>query len=690
MRKLAVEQEYQAYRKEDQQTWAIMTERHMKFNYHLASSEYKKGFQNLRLNEERIIKINELNIRLERLSGWTLVPVGGLIPTKDFFYMLINKKYPVTTVIRKPHEIDFSEQPDIFHDIYGHVPMLTNEKFYRFLTEFSIIALKYINYEKAVEYLGRLYWYTYEMGIIWEDGKLTPYGGAIITSHAEIENVNNPDVPKHNFDLDRIFHTAYDPYKLQNEYFIIGSFDDLFDCIENLERTLIESLLPSPVDATLTNYPVSRTLSSGFKNVIGFLNDVQFRFPDTISFVAGQPDEQFFDVENNIRQIEDFVLKSAFESGNSRSEVFNKIGQYGRTKGIINNIIANHLRIDESINVEGKDILITAGAQEAFAIIVAALVNRDNDMILIEDPSYIGLSSFAKIFGYPIEAVQITEEGIHLQLLEEKLIECQSRGKRVKLIYVIPDYQNPTGACMPVGNRLRLLDLAVRYDFLIIEDGVYNSFTYTQKKNPTIKSLDRNKRVIYVGSFSKSLFPGLRIGYIVADQSFLSGEDLTSDLSDELGKVKAQITNNTSGISQAIVGGILLNSGYSLHKLNANKFNTYREKRNKIINCLREEIGVFDNDWAEDISWNEPSGGFFIKMILPFPVSDNEVIECAENYGVVFCPMEYFYLHEGGQNEIRLTFSNLNLAKIEEGVKKLAAFLKSKVVEKVSVESMLG
>ena len=235
------DQVYDNYNEEDHDTWSFLVNRHQQ---HLlgeaASKEYLLGYDKLKLDAKSVVDVYDLSKRLSTISGWSLVPVSGLMPTKEFFLLLANKTYPVTVSIRRPYEIDFSEQPDIFHDVFGHIPLLTNEKFIKFLSAYSIIALKYANNEKALELLGRLYWFTYEMGLIFEDGDIKPYGGAIITSSEEIANVRNVNIPKHEFDINKIFNTAFNPYTLQKEYFVIKSFDDLFNCLETLEVKLID------------------------------------------------------------------------------------------------------------------------------------------------------------------------------------------------------------------------------------------------------------------------------------------------------------------------------------------------------------------------------------------------------------------------------------------------------------------
>jgi (S)-3,5-dihydroxyphenylglycine transaminase len=427
----------------------------------------------------------------------------------------------------------------------------------------------------------------------------------------------------------------------------------------------------------LKDYPINKNIGEGFNNAIGFLNDVQFNFPKAISLAAGQPDENFFEFESHLNKLELFIGYVMTKTGKNRTEAMNFIGQYNKTKGIINDILAEHLKIDENIQLTGDDLLVTVGAQEAFSIILSTICNRDTDVVLVENPGYIGVSSFAKIFDFKIDGISTDNNGIDIQALRQQLIKIKKSGNQVKLLYTIPDYQNPSGSCMPLANRLALLDLADKHNFLIIEDSVYNGFTNAQVRNPTLKSLDIKKKVIFVNSFSKSLFPGLRLGFICADQMIENKFGNTIPLIDEMVKVKALLTNNTSTINQAILGGVLIYHNYSLQECNKLKYENYRVKRQKMLDCLNTHIKQFSNTWAKGISWNEPEGGFFIKMTVPFVVTSERIYECAREFNVVVCPMKYFYLGNGGDFELRLTFSNISLNTIEIGVKRLSAYLKS-------------
>jgi (S)-3,5-dihydroxyphenylglycine transaminase len=671
-----ISQNYLSYTDSDHETWRILCNRHSLVHKKM-SKEYAEGFRLLGLDLNKIVDLDVINVHLKEISGWTLMPVHGLVPTRDFFLMIGSKKYPVTISIRKPHELDFSEQPDIFHDVCGHVPLLINEKFTKFLVSLSIIALKYVNNKKAIDFLGRLFWFTYEMGLILEDGELKPYGGAIITSAQEVENSKNREIPKHRFALEDVFQQEYSPYRLQDEYFVIESFDDLFNCLDNLEDVLIEQLLLPDKELVLRNYSLNERIGEDFDDVIGFLNDIQFKFPKAISFAAGQPDENYFEIESHLSKFDLFIDHVVSKTGIDRLKVINNIGQYNKTKGIINDILAKHLGIDENIFLKEEELMVTVGAQEAFAVILSTICDRETDVVLVEDPSYIGVSSFAKVFGFNISAVETDAEGINLEALKSKIIKINGRGKKVKMVYVIPDYQNPSGSCMPIGNRLALLELAEQYNFLIIEDSVYNSFTYEQKRNPTLKSFDKNKRVIYVGSFSKSLFPGLRLGFIGADQKIENGIGQTVLLVDQMAKVKALLSNNTPTINQAILGGVLLDQNYSLQQWSKPKYESYKAKRNKMLECLNTYIKAFSDSWSKGISWNAPDGGFFIKMTVPVEVSFERIYDCAKNFNVILFPMRYLYLGKGGEFELRLTFSNLSLDAIDKGVQRLASYFKS-------------
>ncbi len=414
------------------------------------------------------------------------------------------------------------------------------------------------------------------------------------------------------------------------------------------------------------------------EDVMGFLNEIQLKYPKAISFASGRPDEDYFDLKDFSKYFDLYVKTIATSEKKSKLKVLNSLGQYNRTKGIINTLVAKYLYKDERINVKPEDILVTVGTQESFAMAILTLCNRNSDVIIVEDPAYVGITHFSIIAGYQMEPVPVNQDGISLQTLEEKIKYFKTKGKKVKVVYVIPDHQNPTGNSMTLENRHRLLELAMEYDFLILEDNAYSEFIYSGKKSLTLKALDVNKRVIYLRSFSKTLYPSLRLGAMVADQQVLNNGKPEA-LSDLMAKTKGYLTVNTSSINQAIFGGILIQNNFSLKKMNNEKVLSMKRKRNQLLASLKKWMDVKKFPWAKEISWNIPNGGFFITIYVPFNVTKADVVFCAENHQVIVTPMSFFYLAKGGSNEIRLAFSNIKDHEIESAIKNLATYFKSRI-----------
>ena len=240
-----LKQEYKRYSPQDHETWSILFRRQRDTVVKSASAAYQDGYNKLAIDPDKIVQVETFNEVLRSYCGWTIRGVSGLVPNKEFFDMLINRQFPVTVFIRKREELDYAKQPDIFHDVIGHVPMLLNEVFVSFIVDFSRISRRYLHHPKAVDYLSRLYWFTLEMGLITEENKIKPYGGAIITSKDEINNIRSDISKKHQFDIWKLINT---PIKLmiQTEYFIIQNYNQLFNSLKDLERILQEEFTPSP------------------------------------------------------------------------------------------------------------------------------------------------------------------------------------------------------------------------------------------------------------------------------------------------------------------------------------------------------------------------------------------------------------------------------------------------------------
>lgn len=413
------------------------------------------------------------------------------------------------------------------------------------------------------------------------------------------------------------------------------------------------------------------------EDVMGFLNEIALQYPDAISLAPGRPDESYFHMEDCFDYFNEYI-KSMNLSEKERQNYVNGLGQYNRTKGIINQMVAKYLSIDEQVNVDPEDIILTVGTQESIVISVLSLCDRENDVIIVEDPTYVGITGFSAIAGYDIIAVPIEDDGISLTILEEKIQKLTTLNKKVKIVYVTPDFQNPTGQCMTLEKRTRLLALAKKYDFFILEDNAYGEFVYEGNKPPSLKSLDINSNVIYLRSFSKTLFPSLRLGVLVTDR-LISLDNKEIRLSDIMTKTKGYITVNTPSINQVILAGILLQNNFSLVDYNRPKIESLKKKRNQILYSLNECFKVQNSDLAKHISWNIPLGGFFITVKVPFAIGKNEVIYCAEKYGLIFTPMSFFYFGSGGEQEIRLAFSSVAFDDIQPAIQRLAQYLNNEI-----------
>ena len=414
------------------------------------------------------------------------------------------------------------------------------------------------------------------------------------------------------------------------------------------------------------------------EDVMGFLNEVQSQYPKAISFASGRPDSKYFNIEKFSEYLDFFIKTETLEKEQTENEVLSYLGQYNRTKGIINKEVSKYLLVDESIKALPEDILITVGAQEGIAAGIMTICNKESDVVLVEDPAYIGITHFSKINGYHVDGVPVTSNGISLEKLEEKVQYYSSIGKRVRVVYVIPDFQNPSGVAMSLENRNKLLKLAEIHDFLIFEDNAYGDFSYESSSYPTLKSMDKNNRVVYLKSLSKTLYPSLRLSLMVVNQSILIDGSVLR-LSDLVSKTKGYITVNTPSIIQAMFGGMLRKHNFSLKELNKEKVLGMKAKRDHLLKCMEEAFNTKNNSWLNKVKWNHPKGGFFISVELPFEVGKEEVVECAEKFKIIFTPMSFFYLNEGGKNELRLAFSNLSLEEIKIGVERLSGYIKSKI-----------
>ena len=425
-------------------------------------------------------------------------------------------------------------------------------------------------------------------------------------------------------------------------------------------------------------------------DVMNFLNEVTTWYPSAISFAPGRPAEQFFNVQSELDALARYAAHLAEVSHRPQSTIFNQLGQYQKTNGIINDLLCRFLERDEDISTTPRAIMVTDGCQEGMTILLAGLFDPVQDVLLAMDPTYTGITGIAAVLGVEIYPIPNSWTGIDLTALKSGIQDIRNQGKNPRAIYVTPDFNNPLGSSMPLAERQELLDLALANNLLLFEDNAYGMFAYDSESMPTLKSMDREGVVIYLGTFSKLIFPGLRLGFLVADQEVIT-QDTTKCcyLAEELSKVKSFTTVTTSALLQAIAGGILLESDCSLRERISQKVAFYRSNRDTMLRCL-DECFNSDAELAGRVSWNHPHGGFFLSVELPFAFTADMMQQCAEQYGVICCPMSFFSLLGKYENQVRLSFSYVTQDEIERGMAQFHKFVHDTVIARRGLSEELS
>jgi (S)-3,5-dihydroxyphenylglycine transaminase len=418
---------------------------------------------------------------------------------------------------------------------------------------------------------------------------------------------------------------------------------------------------------------VNQALMDRKTSAMNFLNEIVNQYPKAISFAPGRPLEECFNVEQSYKYVETYLAYA--KENDLQSSSHSKLGQYGNTKGIIGKLICDLIKNDEKIYASESDIVVTVGSQEAMCLCLLSLAMNSGDVVLVEDPCYIGIMGAAKILGVKLVGVPVDENGLVLGALESIVDRLIKINHRPKILYLSPDFSNPTGTTTSQTRRDDLLQMTKKMGIIILEDHAYNYFNYGENKIGCLKSMGGSEHVIYIGSFSKSIYPGIRIGFLVADQKIEILEGRRARLSDEMSKIKSFITVNSSPINQAIVGGLIIDQEYSLISFTKDRRSTLKRNRDAMVSALNNYFPKGEL-WCENIHWNIPDGGFFITLTFPFEVTDKQLQSCVNQQGVIWTPMSYFHVEKHISNAIRLSFSYVTEHQISEGIRRLSIFIK--------------
>ncbi len=372
---------------------------------------------------------------------------------------------------------------------------------------------------------------------------------------------------------------------------------------------------------------------------------------DVISLAGGIPDPRTFPRE----ELADIARRMIIEYGDQAL-------QYSETKGIleVREMLSHFLFEFRGISVDAENILITTGSQQALDLIARALLDP-GDIVITENPSYLAALGAFKIRGAKLVGIKIDKMGMDTYALEETVKKLKAEGKKIKFIYTIPVGHNPAGTTMPTDRKRHLIEIANKYDLLVIEDDPYSYFVYDETVDVSpLKAYDSEDRVIYLSTVSKILAPGLRIGWIVSP----------SELTRRLELVKQYMDLHSPTLNQFIVAEAIR---IGLVKDHAHKLAPfYREKRDAMLMAIKEYFP--DNVW-----YTEPVGGFFVFVyVLKKGFDTSRLLKKAiEKYKVAYVPGKSFHTDGAGENSMRLSFSYPPPDVIVEGIKRIAELIKN-------------
>jgi len=363
--------------------------------------------------------------------------------------------------------------------------------------------------------------------------------------------------------------------------------------------------------------------------------------PGMISFAGGLPSPDTFEIETIVDIFQDVMYRDG-----------KKILQYGSTEGY------EPLRVEllKFLNSKGlmagpDNLLILSGSQQGINLIGKAMLNP-GDKVAVESPSYLAALQIFRTYQSEFVVVPADENGMNIDILAQKLSE-----EKPKIVYIVPTFQNPSSATLTLERRHQLADLLKKHETLLVEDDPYGYLRYSGEPQPFITSLDTSGQSIYLGSFSKIISPGLRVGYVVGP----------ADIITKMRIAKQGTDVHTNMLSQAIIAEYMNRGLLEAHIEGIIK--QYRQRRDLFIKEMKKHF-------PQEVKWNYPDGGLFIWATLPEGVDTQELFRIAMQEKVAFVPGETFFV-ESKKNCLRLNFSNASFENISVGVERLGKALKN-------------
>ena len=374
--------------------------------------------------------------------------------------------------------------------------------------------------------------------------------------------------------------------------------------------------------------------------------------PNIISFAGGLPASELFPVD----EMKKVVVKVLDECGEQAL-------QYSASQGYLplRNQIAQRMNEKNKTNVKAEDILITSGSQQALDFAGNVFLD-EGDIVLCESPSYLGALNAFKNYEPQIIEVPTDENGI----IPEELNKILSENDRVKFIYVIPDFQNPTGITWSLDRRKEFINIINKYEIPVLEDNPYGELRYEGEYLPALKALDTKGLVIYLGTFSKIFCPGYRMGWTCASKEILSKFIISKENSDL----------QTSTIGQRDISKYI--DEYDLDEHVDKIRDTYRKRRDCMLKAMEEEF-------PKEVSFTHPKGGLFTWVTLPKEINAQELMKKCIDNNVAYVPGGFFFPSGNRENYFRLNYSSCKEETIKEGIKRLGKVLRDAIKDSAEI-----
>jgi 2-aminoadipate transaminase len=381
--------------------------------------------------------------------------------------------------------------------------------------------------------------------------------------------------------------------------------------------------------------------------------------PDIISFAGGLPSPETFPSVELLEITQDILKNSA------RVAL-----QYGSTEGVVQlrDLLIEFLA-KYGMKIAPEELIVSTASQQSLDLVAKIFIDR-SDPIIVENPSYLGALSAFKTYGCRFLTVDMDEQGMLTSRLRQELAELKrtaGEGSQYyqnmpKFIYTIPDFQNPTGITMSLARRKELLEIASEYDMIIVEDVPYRWLRYCGDEPPMLGAMDTEGRVVNLFTFSKILSPGMRLGWIKAHP----------DIIDKLVQAKQAVDLCTSPLAQKLAEEFIRRN--LLEARIAGNIELYRRKQQVMLEALDKHMPR-----AEGLSWVKPEGGMFLWITLPPRLDADEMFKEAIDRKVAYVVGSAFFPNGGGHNTMRINFSYPSEEEIDEGIKRLAALVKSRL-----------